>query len=324
MNALVLLILFVVAVMFFFLAALAWRSRSAIVRFLGVILAGLLGLAALAVVAVALLGFYRLNNTAYTYTDRNIPVTGSPEALARGERLANICTGCHSTRGELPLDGSGEDFLAGPGAPPIGTLWATDLTPSGPLKDWSDAEVARAIREGVDNQGRPLIIMPSQAFHAMSDEDVMALVAYLRSQPPSGRSLPDRNLNALAALFVGAGMFPTAAQEPITEPVTAPPAGTPEYGGYLSQIGACRDCHGATLSGEPGFDGSSAPNLRVRTKDYTPEQFLTFFTTGENPEGRVVAPEAMPWLEYRRAFTDEELVDLYNYLAGLPVAGDGQ
>lgn len=315
-NIISLVVLAAIAALFFFLASRAWRSRRAAIRYLGVILSSLLGLVALAIVAFALLGFYRLNNAPYTYDNSSIPVTGAAD-VARGERLAYICVGCHSTSGQLPLDGSREDFLADPGAPPAGTMWATDLTPSGPLKDWTDAEVARAIREGVDNRSRPLLIMPSMAFHPMSDADVMSLVAYLRSQPPSGRDLPERDLNVLAALFIGGGIFPTSAQEPITQPVNPPAAGTIEYGEYVSKISACYDCHGATLAGEPGFDGSRAPNLRIEVKSYTQDQFLNFFSTGELPEGRKVEPEVMPWNDYRKVYTDAELIDLYNYLVNL-------
>jgi len=168
------------------------------------------------------------------------------------------------------------------------------------------------------------MIMPSLAFHSMSDEDVTALVAYLRSQPASGRSLPPRNLNIMAALFIGGGLFPTSAQEPITQPITAPQPGTEEYGSYLISISGCRDCHGQTLSGEPGYFGATAPNLRVEIKNHTPEQFINFFSTGMLPEGRAVAPGAMPLASYRKTFTDEELMDIYNHLVNLSVAQTGQ
>ena len=158
----------------------------------------------------------------------------------------------------------------------------------------------------------------------MSDEDVMSIIAYLSSQPPSGRSLPERNLNTLAALFVGSGMFPTSAQEPITQVVVAPAPGTTEHGEYISRIAACRDCHGETLSGEPTFGGPPAPSLRAAIKNFSQEQFLSFFSTGQLPEGRTVDPLSMPWSDYRKAFTDAEFVDLYNYLISLPEASPSQ
>ncbi len=60
--------------------------------------------------------------------------------------------------------------------------------------------------------------MPSSGFHDLSDADIQALVAYLRSQPPVERDLHRRKLPALAAVFLGSGMFPTSAQPLITQP----------------------------------------------------------------------------------------------------------
>jgi hypothetical protein len=44
------------------------------------------------------------------------------------------------------------------------------------LGGWSDAEIARAIREGVDKDGVGLVIMPSANYRALSDADVAAVV----------------------------------------------------------------------------------------------------------------------------------------------------
>ena len=67
----------------------------------------------------------------------------------------------------------------------------------------------------MDQEGRALVAMPSQAYRHLSDADVQALVAYLRSQPAVDNPQPARNLNILAALFLGAGLFPTSAQPPV-------------------------------------------------------------------------------------------------------------
>ena len=75
----------------------------------------------------------------------------------------------------------GQDFSKG--GPPVGTLYGANLTPAGEIKDWSDGEIIRAIREGVHKTGRSLIIMPSEVFRHLSDVDVQAIVAYfVRSQ----------------------------------------------------------------------------------------------------------------------------------------------
>ncbi len=310
--------------LFVFLAVRALRARRAWVKWPGLALSGLLGLVFLAVTAVALLGFYRLNIAPHRYAVSNIQVSMSPANIARGERLAHICADCHaSTKGSLPLDGM--DFLANmAGAPPVGTLIGTNLTPGGPLAGWSDGEIIRAIREGVDKDGKPLFGMPSIAFHNMSDEDVQALMAYLRSQPAVENNLPGRDLNLLGALFVGLGQFPSSAQTPITGPVVAPSKGTAEYGDYLVRAFGCEDCHGPNLDGQAGVMGPGV-NLTVIVPNWTEEQFIQLFRTGTSPNGRKIEPEAMPWMAYNEAFNDAELRDIYTYLHSLePVASPAQ
>lgn len=316
MNVLSILLLVLLAALFIFLAVRAGRARRAWIKWPGMLLAGLLGLAFVAVTAVALLGFYRLNVAPYQYTVSDVKVAMTQENIARGERLAQICTDCHSSDKTLPL--SGNNLMSDPSAPPLGTLWAADLTPSGPLKDWTDGEIMRALREGVDNKGRPLLVMPSMAMHSMSDADAEAIVAYLRSQPPGNKQVPPRNLNVLAALFIGAGMFQTSAQTPITAPIVAPSTGTAEYGSYLASAVGCRDCHGPKLDGVvtgPG-PGSGAPNLAAQAPGWKEEQFINVFRKGMSPSGRTLT-DAMPWKSYSKALTDDELRDLYAYLKTL-------
>jgi len=76
----------------------------------------------------------------------------------------------------------------------MGMLYAPNLTPSGNIKDWTGGEVVRAIREGVHKDGRSLLIVPSGDFKNMSEEDVKALVAYLRSQPATGGPTPNNSI----------------------------------------------------------------------------------------------------------------------------------
>src|SRR5581483_1586673 len=201
-------------------AALSWRSRHVAVRWLGLMAGGLVALITIVIGLVGLLGVYRLSASRGRATTETA-VASSPALVARGERLANMCAACHSRSNQPPLDGGQENFLASQ----RGTLYAPNLTPAGPLKDWSDDEIVRAIREGVDREARPLLIMPSEHYHAMSDADVHAIVAYLRSQPAVVHETPPAQMGAFGTILVGVGAFPTAAQPAITGPVSAPPAG---------------------------------------------------------------------------------------------------
>jgi cytochrome c553 len=318
------LILIALIAVFGFLAFRAWRDRNRWLKWIGTVLAGLLTLIPGLLLVLTLIGYGKLNQP-HTNPVANIHVAGTAAQIARGQQLAHICAGCHSDNRDLPL--SGLNMGAKFGLPPVGTLYAPNLTPSGNIKDWTDGEVIRAIREGVHKNGRSLLVMTAGNFRYMSDDDVQAVVAYLRSQPATGGPTPDNQLNVLGAVFINLVDFRTA-QPPIGH-VAAPRPGTPAYGKYMVDIIGCRDCHGDQLqggaSGQPG--PPAGPNLTKIVPSWTAEQFLTFFNTGRRPDGSPVPtltlPDGsteprMPWNQVRASSTDDELRDIYNYLHSLP------
>ena len=319
------LILVVVIAVFGFLTVRAWKAKRRWLKWVGTILAGLLTILPAALLILALIGFTKLNQH-FDNPVSEIKVSGTPAQIARGEQVAHACASCHSPGNELPLSGS--NFAVKFDMPPLGTLYAPNLTPSGDIRDWSDAEVIRAIREGVHKDGRSLLIMPSNDFRNMSDEDVQALVAYLRSQPATGGPTPHNQLSVLGAVFTNLMDFRTA-QQPVGH-VISPQPGTPEYGKYLVDVIGCRDCHGAELRGkvETGQPGPPAgPNLTQIIPHWTEEQFMTFFNTGKIPGAGQVpmitlasgfSEPRMPWQTVRAATTDAELKAMYTYLHALP------
>jgi cytochrome c553 len=315
-NILSLLVLVLLVVLFAWLATRAWRTKRAFVKWPGVILAGLLTLIFAAMTTVAVLGFVKLE-ARHANPVADLKVAGTTEQIARGGQLAWGCADCHSPTGEPPLGGSTENMISG--GPPMGVLWAPNLTSGGPLKDWTDGEIVRAIREGIANDGHVLVAMPSQAYRNLSDADVQALVAYLRSQPAVDNPQPARNLNVLAALFLGAAMFPTSAQAPVGS-VAAPPAGpTAAYGEYLiSSIGGCADCHGTKLDGVPNNSfAPPAPALKPLAAGFSEAQFFAVFRDGLRPDGSPVA-EGMPWKNIGKAMSDDDLRAVQAYLQTLP------
>ncbi len=325
-NIVSVLILVLTIGLFAWLARRAWGSRRGVLKWSGTILAGLLTLVFAGLLVMALIGFYRLGQRRDNPVT-NIQVARTPAQIARGEQLAHICMACHSPNEQLPL--SGADLLAREPIPPLGTLYAPNLTPSGNIKDWSDGEVIRAIREGIHKDGRSLVAMPANDFRYLSDDDVQALVAYLRSQPATGKPTPDNQFNLIAALFVDLVPIQTA-QRPFGH-VAAPQPGTPEYGSYLVGVMACKGCHGPQLQGRTSGPGGAAPNLTRIVPGWTEELFLTFFNTGRRPDGSTVpirtsrdgvqAP-VMPWNEIRGATSDDDLKAMYNYLHSLPTVPD--
>lgn len=320
------LIVIVLIALFGFLMARAWKLKNAILKWGGVIVAGLLTLISTAMLLLALVGFTKLNER-FNNPIANIQVRGTAAQIARGEQLAHICTNCHTADGQLPL--SGTNMIAKFPFPPVGTLYAPNLTPTGDITYWTDGEVIRAIREGLHKNGRALLIMPSNNFRNMSDDDVQALVAYLRSQPATGGPTPNNQFNLLGAMFINLSDF-RRAQQPVVS-VTAPQPGTPEYGKYMVDITGCRDCHGDQLqgrldNGQPG--PPPGPNLTLIVPQWTEEQFMTFFNTGVLPGGKTVpiitlpsgfSEPRMPWPMVRAGTTDEELKAIYAYLHSLPI-----
>jgi mono/diheme cytochrome c family protein len=316
LNILTFVILVALILLFGWLATRAWHLKNAALKWLGAGLSGLLTLLLAALTVVIVIGFYKLNTAPYRYSVSSVKVAGTAEQIARGEKLAYICGDCHSSASvsTLPLDGSAGNFIAG--GPPVGVVYAPNLTPGGPTHTWTDGEIIRAMREGVDNRTRPLIIMPSQVLHFWSDADAESLVAYLRSQPAIKRILPARDLNALAAVFVWTGLFPTAAQPPITQPVAMPALHTPEYGKYMVSGFGCTDCHGLNLAGTSGGFGPAGPNLTVIVPAWKESDFINVFRQGISPTGTAIS-NVMPWKTYAHVFTDDELKDAYQFLHGL-------
>lgn len=174
------------ALSFAWLTWRAWKVKRAWVKWSGVVLAGLLTLTLALITGVIGWGLWMIYAPPPFSPAPNLTVAGNADQRARGEHLAiSLCAGCHSPNGELPLSGGldvGKDSPA-----PIGELIAFNLTPGGPLKDWSDGEIFRVIRQGVDRDGRRLIAMSNLPVRHLSDDDIQAVIAYLHSQP----AMPD-------------------------------------------------------------------------------------------------------------------------------------
>ncbi len=321
------LLVVLMAIFAFVCLRLALRTRSAankLLRRLGPLVFTLGALCCAVFVLIAVFGYYKLE-ARQAHPVSSVKVAGSAEQVARGMKLANLCIACHASAGKLPLDGSNKNVIS---FPPIGTLHSPNLTPGGPLKDWSDGEIVRAIREGVNKSGRPFLGMTTWSFRYLSNDDVQALVAYLRTQPAVIHAVPARDLNVVAALSVGIGLAPTSLQPAITSPVVAPKAGaTQEYGRYLVAMSGCRDCHGKNLNGGTaplGLTFLSAspigPSLLVSAQVLDQAGFVSTIRTGVTPRGKTLKQELMPWKDFPGAFSDDELKAIYNYLRSVDAA----
>lgn len=243
-----------------------------------------------------------------------ISVQTSPERVARGRYLVSTvpgCVGCHaSNRASDPplLDGGVVEDAA-----VLGYFPAPNLTPGGKLKNYSDAEIARSITEGISKEGRPLVVMPSENFKNLSMDDLSAIIAYLRSMPSVERELGKVSLSPLGTILLGTGQVPLSNQPPYQPKPGVPVGPTKEFGTYLVTIGGCRDCHGANLDGKDTTPGPPpGPDLAI-VKGWTDQQFITTLRSGTDPAGRQLDPNKMPWKEFGR-LTDSDLKAIYEYL----------
>lgn len=283
-------------------------------KWLGLILAGLVGLLLLAGVALSIAGGARLNKTHDIQVDE-IPIPNDEAALARGEFLVNtICTSCHGP------DLSGAALIDEPG---LATVYAVNIT--GLSQTHSDADLVRAIRHAVGRDGRQLIAMPAEVFINFSAEDLGAVIAYLKTLPRIGEEGPESQFAFPGRIMLAAGVigqiFP-AEYIDHDRPFPEMPAvgANAEYGAYLA--GWCTACHGPNLTGaQPVFDAEApfAPNLTQAgvLRNWTEEDFIAVMRTGITPSGRQLDPEFMPWREFGQ-FDDEELQGLWMYLRSLP------
>lgn len=313
-NLLIWFILAAAACFFGWLIIRALRSQRWHVRWPGAALSGLITLLLFLVLALGAIGLFKLYMPA-SKPAQAIQVKATPEMVQRGEHLANVfCTSCHSPSGELPLIG-GID-LSRDIPIPIGSLVSVNLTPAGPLKDWTDGEIWRVLREGVDPDGRRLMVMGSTYTRYLSDDDTRALIAYLRSQPPVANETPQPpdQINFLGVLITGAGIVSDL--PPVTGMIMAPQkAATAEYGQYILSYQDCRSCHGPDLLGGKNQLTPNGPGLRT-VRGMTQSEFIDMMRSGTRPDGRPLQ-EPMPWKAIGR-MDDEELSALYQYLITIP------
>ncbi len=277
-------------------------------------------------------------------------IEATPARLARGEYLARHVAGCldchsdgHFDRFSVPakagtLGQGGFAFDAKLGVP--GVVQAQNITsdPETGLGNWTDGEILRAIREGVDRHGVALFPqMPYPSFRTMSDEDARSVVTYVRTLPAIRNSVAPRRLDFPVNLLI------KGAPKPVSGPVAAPPrSDSVAYGGYLVTIAGCRECHtahddhGARIPGADFAGGweMRGPWGRNVTANITPDpgtwmghatrqDFLGRFHAfaAIDPENAPVAPKGrntvMPWIAFA-GMTDADLSAIYDYLKTVP------
>jgi mono/diheme cytochrome c family protein len=282
----------------------------------------------LAVSTVAIAVVVRENRT-FDAPYPELRASTDPAVIARGEYLATgpaHCTACH-----------GQDLAGGLAFElSIGTIYARNLTPAG-IGRYTDSELARVLRYGVHPSGRAMV--PVMPFADMTDEDLTALLSYLRARPVVEHAVPENRFNWLGR---AAKAFVLAPKGPSLQPRAHVERGpTIEYGAYLANtVANCGGCHtrrnhrtgaqeGVAFAGGMTVESHDEPGTTFVTPNLTPDPASGYLTAWSEDvfvarfRNAVATASPMPWGQFRN-MTDGDLRALYRYLRSLPPARTGQ
>ncbi len=281
-----------------------------LLKWVGLGLGGLAALVVCAAVAILLVSRSKLNKT-YDVPLTEIAVPADSGSVALGRRLAAIrgCPGCHGADlgGQVLVD-----------EPLLGRFSAADLTRV--AAKYTNAELERAIRHGVKSDGHSVLGMPSAMFYDLSDADLGAVIAFLRSQPRVDRMLPMNRIGALGHFGLALGKYIPEAAAIDHEAVRLPASARSDqvaYGRYLART-SCTECHGMDLRGSP----RGTPGLAVAAA-YSADDFVRLMRTGVPLSGRQLRLMTEVARDRFANFTAAELAALHAYLKTLGT-GTGQ
>jgi mono/diheme cytochrome c family protein len=250
----------------------------------------------------------------------NIHASTNSSVLTRGRYLVMhvaVCGHCHSTSNGAPGP-DGEVHLSGAVSGYVPNITPDLKTGIGAL---SDGTIARTLRYGVAHDGREVPMMN----YAFTDEDLTAVVSYLRSTKPVEREVP-------RVEFTATGFIPPDKTVARSQPLKRSPRGiSVENGRYLVEsVGDCASCHtssdmrtgrlGSPFGGGTSFPGEASalapPNITRggRLASWSEDDFVARFRAG-----LLIEASRMPWIAYQ-GMHEDDLRSIYQYLKSLPAA----
>jgi mono/diheme cytochrome c family protein len=306
-------------------------------------------------VSVVLLGWVLLTwDRAYDdVPSPQLQASTDPMVIEHGRYLVRgpaHCSNCHAGSLEEAMRAdAGEELPMKGGMPlpigPIAVFYTANLTPDPEtgIGRYTDGQLFRLLRHNVKPNGRASLA-PLMPFADMADDDLVAIVSYMRSEKPVRNEVPSSRWTLLGKAI--AAFVRPAAFQPVlghTPPALAPrQEATVERGAYLANsVANCMACHSPLdpATGEltgPAFSGNAQgepsltdPNIILRMPNLTPDPtgVLVRFPTEEAwirrfRIGRVIRGSFMHWGPFSR-MSDEDLRAIYRYLHTLePVAND--
>lgn len=249
-----------------------------------------------------------------------VPVNPSPAALAQGRYLFSTrgCADCHGPTGAgKEVINSGNMLIVSPNISP----GANSVTSGYTATDW-----VRTLRHGVKPDGTPIMIMPSEDYARLTDEDLASIIAYVTQLAPVPGQPRTIRLPFVVKVMYGYGAIRDAAE--IIDHTLAPEQPVKAevsiaHGKYVAH--SCVGCHGATLSGGriPGSppEWPATANLTpgqgsAMVRYPTPEVFTTMLRSGTRPDGTPIS-SVMPFGSLKQ-MNDTDVHALHAYLKTLP------
>jgi len=287
---------------------------------------GLLALIALAAVGGGIFVWMQVSafeaslKKVYDIPLREVPRGEGEAALARGKHNAESIGACASADCHGKDLGGGTTLELGP----LGTATAPNISPGGLGAVYTDAEFVRLIEHGVKKGGTTVRFMPSFELSWLPDEDLGALLAYLRSVPPVSKPNGPFQIGILGKVLDRQGLVPLDVARKVDHSKidkAPPPEPTAEYGRFVARV--CLGCHGETYGGGPipgaPPDFSVPSNITPHSSGlpgYKYEEFTKLLDAGIKRSGQKL-DKFMP-LEALSKLDDVERRAVFEFLTTLP------
>jgi mono/diheme cytochrome c family protein len=302
-----------------------------------------LGLLVVIVLAVGGFSIYVASrqNIHVEHASPAIAASADSAVIARGHYLvwsAGPCAGCHGDPAqheardagvEVPLSG-GFTFDIPPGKFHIPNITSDLETGIGRIPD---SLIARALRYGVRHDGR--VLLPFMEFQGLADDDLLAIVSYLRTLPATPHLVPAHEPNVLGRIMY-ATMFATPVGPVSKPPAQSPRGATVDNGKYLVEgVSLCGACHTQRDAKTAQFTGAQFAGSTGMTDDYNPKRTWSppNLTSAPNTgklgklsedefvarmrAGRVIPGSPMPWQNFRN-MSEDDLRAIYKFIASVP------